>query len=81
MPNTQSPPTPLGAHGPQEPHRTPLAASGEPPRLILLPNVAEDSGGPVCGLATGHPRRQHIRMFWSMAAALAALSSASGRSM
>lgn len=40
-----------------KPRPTPLAASAEPPRLVILPGLETPSGGPVLALATGHPRR------------------------
>lgn len=51
----------------------PLRASAEPPRLVLLREAFNDSDAPVCGLATGHPRCPHLRLFKTMDAALAAL--------
>ena len=53
--------------------RTPLRASAEPARLVMLPDTLNDSDGPVCGVVTGHPRRPHLRLFRTMDAALAAL--------
>ena len=53
--------------------RTPLTASAEPPRLVLLPDILNDSDGPVCGVVTGHPCRPHLRLFRTMDAALTAL--------
>lgn len=57
----------------KKPSGVPLGASTEPARLILLPDLANGSGGPVCGVATGHPRRPHVRLYRSMDAALAVL--------
>lgn len=60
-------------HYRKNPFGAPLAASAEPARLILLPDLASASGGPVCGVATGHPRRPHLRLYRSLDSALAAL--------
>lgn len=57
----------------KNPSGAPLAASAEPARLILLPDLATASGGPVCGVATGHPRRPNVRLYRSMDAALAVI--------
>lgn len=58
---------------PENRFTSPLRASAEPPRLVLLGEAFNDSDGPVCGVVTGHPRRPHLRLFKTMDAALAAL--------
>ena len=53
-------------------HSGPLVAPSEAARLIILPGAHDASGESLIGLATGHPRRPIIRMFRTMAEALAA---------
>jgi hypothetical protein len=57
----------------KNPIGAPLTACAEPARLILLPDLPTASGDPVCGVATGHPRRPHVHLYRSMDAALAVI--------
>lgn len=50
------------------PRPAPLAASAEPPRLVIIPGLETPSGGPVLALATGHPRRPVLTAVASFAA-------------
>lgn len=68
-------------HSLKKPQGAPLAASAEPARLIMLPGVENASGGVLCGIATGHPRRPQLRLFKSMDAALAVLRQMSAERM
>ena len=51
----------------------PLGAFAEPPRLTLLPGLISASGESLAAIATGCPRRPHLRVYPSVADALNAL--------
>ena len=54
-------------------HRSPLTASTEPPRLTLLPGLLNASGESRAAIATGCPRRPHLRVYPTLSDALNAL--------
>lgn len=64
---------------PVQPVRTPQKAAEEPRRLCIVHGLESPSGGPVLAVATGHPRRQAMRVVASIGAALAALSEGGAR--